>query len=211
MLAPDGKIKSSSKKSDLVGQVFHGYLASEVGVDCSNATVLADNLSEGITAYDANGTLITGTGVDNVNNYNLGYADGLANALTNTKITYYIGHRHNSSCYKEAKDYCHCEWHFTYSKEEDGRTIYVWECSRGHEGTGSATEVGMWNLAPDSYAYGKPLCGVVLGSHMELICTKNETDIIRTISSDEIEEGKNINDYLENGDQVIKIEVNIVN
>lgn len=64
-LSPNGLIKSSSKLSSSIGTPFTGYLASKVNVDCSGATVMADNLSEGVTAYDSSGNLITGNGKDN--------------------------------------------------------------------------------------------------------------------------------------------------
>lgn len=169
MLAPDGKIKSSSKKSNLVGQVFHGYLASEVGVDCSNATVLADNLSEGIAAYDANGTLITGTGVDNVNNYNLGYADGVANALNSANCVYNIGHKHSSACYKLVEDYCNTPMYSLGNNNEQG--WYYYRCSRcGQE--------------CDEYHYNSwgGLCHRITGNHNVLNCTKEENTVLKTIT-----------------------------
>ncbi len=45
------------------------------GTASSDATAVADNISEGVTAY-VNGELIVGTGVDTKNSYNKGYSDG---------------------------------------------------------------------------------------------------------------------------------------
>ena len=78
-----------------IGKIFE----ERTKIDDSVAAI-ADNLSEGKTAY-VNGMLITGTGVDNKsfydNGYSTGYAEGLAASSDNMEVVYTY-HYHDDSC-----------------------------------------------------------------------------------------------------------------
>lgn len=92
ILNPNGTVKSQTGAATSI----NGSIVDSVAVDCSEANLTADNLSEGFKAYDASGNLITGTGVDNANYYNLGLTDGYARAINASNITY-IYHVHTNT------------------------------------------------------------------------------------------------------------------
>ena len=66
-----------------------------INSDTKISAATADNLSLGTSAW-VDGSLLIGTGADNKNYYDQGYAAGVAGASSN--ITY-IRHYHSSSCY----------------------------------------------------------------------------------------------------------------
>lgn len=62
----------------------------------TQATAIADNMSKGVTGW-VNGRMLTGTGADNTTAYNMGYTDGMKDAMNNSNIQYtYHSHSGNN-------------------------------------------------------------------------------------------------------------------
>lgn len=72
-----------------------------INSDTKISAATADNLSLGTSAW-VDGSLLIGTGADNKNYYDQGYAKGTADALGSVNIKYTY-HQHQSSCYSQCE------------------------------------------------------------------------------------------------------------
>lgn len=152
------------------GKITANSLASQ-----TPATATAANLSKGATAW-VNGRIITGTGADNNEAYNKGYADGMNDALSGAGISYTyhthsgssagggcytvpIYHVHTSGCYVDRQCDCigYSQGEFGGNHEVDGWPIY-----------------SCLNCPHANYRHGSGKCNAVTS---ELNCGKTESTI----------------------------------
>ena len=122
-----------------------------------------------------------------MNNYDIGYAEGVANALNSANCKYHIGHKHSNSCYTLEPIIC-------------GGTIYrdsngVWWCSACRR---------EWTEWWYNQLHG--VCNQQRGSHNVLTCTKEENVELRTVT---LSAGQTITDQLDSGDYVLSIEMQL--